>query len=106
MHAAIRHVTKELPPLQAAFFRAAFGALIFLPHIFQNGFGFLRTERVGLHLLRSFLNALSMFLFFTGISVTILAKVTALSFTSPLFMAVLSVIFLGERMRLRRKGGR
>lgn len=102
MHAAIRHVTKELPPLQAAFFRAAFGALIFLPHIFGNGFGFLRTEQLGLHLLRAFLNAVSMFLFFTGLAVTALAKVTALSFTSPLFMAVLSVIILGERMRIRR----
>jgi drug/metabolite transporter (DMT)-like permease len=102
MHAAIRHVTKELPPLQASFFRAAFGALIFLPHIFRNGFGFLHTERIGLHLLRSFLNAVSMFLFFTGLAVTMLSKVTALSFTSPLFMAVLSVIFLGERMRMRR----
>lgn len=102
MHAAIRHVTKELPPLQAAFFRAAFGSLIFLPTIFNSGFGFLRTERIGLHLLRAFLNAASMFLFFTGLAVTALAKVTALSFTSPLFMAVLSVIFLGERMRIRR----
>ena len=102
MHAAIRHVTKELPPLQAAFFRAAFGALIFLPTIFRSGFGFLRTERIGLHLLRAFLNAASMFLFFTGLAVTALAKVTALSFTSPLFMAVLSVIILGERMRIRR----
>lgn len=102
MHAAIRHVTKELPPLQAAFFRAAFGALIFLPHILGHGFGFLRTEKVGLHLLRALLNAVSMFMFFTGLAVTALAKVTALSFTSPLFMAVLSVIILGERMRVRR----
>ena len=61
-----------------------------------------RTEQLGLHLLRAFLNAVSMFLFFTGLAVTALAKVTALSFTSPLFMAVLSVIILGERMRIRR----
>lgn len=102
MHAAIRHVTEELHPLQAAFFRAAFGFLIFMPHIFQHGFGFLRTERIGMHMLRAALNAGAMFLFFIGLSVTALAKVTALSFTSPLFMAVLSVMILGERMRLRR----
>ncbi|MBU2533915.1 MAG: DMT family transporter [Alphaproteobacteria bacterium] len=102
MHAAIRHVTAEVEPLQAAFFRSAFGALIFLPTIFRNGFGFLRTERLGMHILRAFLNAVSMFLFFTGLAVTQLSKVTALSFTSPLFMAVLSVIILGERMRIRR----
>lgn len=102
MHAAIRHVTKELPPLQAAFFRAAFGALIFLPHISSHGLGFLRTEQLGLHLLRSALNTMAMLLFFSGLAVTALAKVTALTFTSPLFMAVLSVMILGERMRLRR----
>ncbi len=102
MHAAIRHVTREVPPLQAAFFRAAFGGFIFLPIIFKSGFAFLQTERLGLHLLRAGLNCAAMFMFFTGLAVTELAKVTALSFTSPLFMAVMSVLILGERMRLRR----
>lgn len=102
MHAAIRHVTRELPPIQVAFFRAFFGLLIFLPVVFRSGFGFLRTKRIGMHILRAALNVCAMFLFFTGLALTPISKVTALSFTSPLFLAVLSVVLLGERMRVRR----
>ncbi len=102
MHAAIRHVTKELPPFQVAFFRAFFGLLIFLPVIARSGFGFLRTDRVGMHMLRAAMNVCAMLLFFSGLAVTPISKVTALSFTSPIFLAVLSVVLLGERMRIRR----
>jgi drug/metabolite transporter (DMT)-like permease len=104
MHAAIRHVTKDLqlPPVQVAFFRAFFGLLIFVPVIYRGGFGFLYTKRIGMHILRAALNVCAMFLFFTGLSLTPISKVTALSFTSPLFLAVLSVVLLGERMRIRR----
>jgi len=43
-----------------------------------------------------------MLMFFAALSLTPLAKVTALSFTAPIFMAVLSVMFLGERFRVHR----
>ena len=44
----------------------------------------------------------AMLMFFTALSMTPLAKVTALSFAAPIFMAVLSVVFLGETFRLYR----
>ena len=102
MHAAIRHVSQEIPPIQAAFFRNFFGLIVFLPILMQTGLKVLHTDRIGLHLVRAILNVCAMFSFFTALAITPIAKVTALSFTSPLFMAVLSVIILGERMRLRR----
>ena len=102
MHAAIRHVSDELSPLQIAFFRNFFGLVIFLPLAIRTQFGFLQTQRLGMHLVRAVLNVTSMFAFFTALSMTPLARVTALSFTSPLFMAVISVMFMGEVMRMRR----
>ena len=102
MHAAIRHVAQEIPPIQAAFFRNFFGLIVFLPILMQTGLKVFHTDRIGLHLVRAVLNVGAMFSFFTALAITPIAKVTALSFTSPLFMAVLSVLILGERMRLRR----
>lgn len=102
MHAAIRHVSQDIPPIQAAFFRNFFGLFVFLPILMRSGLTVFHTDRIGLHLVRACLNVCAMFAFFTGLSMTPIAKVTALSFTSPLFMAVLSVIILGERMRVRR----
>ena len=46
----------------------------------------------------------AMLMFFTAISITPLAKVTALSFTAPIFMAILAVLVLGERFRIYRWG--
>jgi drug/metabolite transporter (DMT)-like permease len=43
-----------------------------------------------------------MLMFFTALSLIPVARATALSFSAPLFTAVLAVIFLGERFRIRR----
>ena len=102
MHACVRHLSSELHPLQIAFFRNFFGLIVFLPLVMRSGVGFLRTTRFGLHSLRAVLNVISMFMFFYALAITPLARVTALSFTAPIFAAVLGVIILGERFRLRR----
>ena len=102
MHACVRHLSAELHPLQIAFFRNFFGLIVFVPLVMRSGVGFLRTQRFRLHGLRAILNVISMFMFFYALSMTPLARVTALSFTAPIFAAVLSVVVLGERFRLRR----
>jgi len=102
MHVLVRYAAQEMPPLEIAFFRNAFGIVVFLPLLASGGFGFLRTKRLGLHAVRGLLNVCAMLMFFTALSLTPVARVTALAFTSPLFMALLSVMFLGERFRIRR----
>lgn len=102
MHALIRFLSSDLHPFQLAFFRNFFGVIVFLPVILRHGFGFLATQRLGMHVLRSALNICAMLSFFTAVSITPLARITALSFTSPIFMAVLAVLILGERVYMRR----
>jgi drug/metabolite transporter (DMT)-like permease len=55
-----------------------------------------------LHALRGVINIAAMLMFFTALSISPIAKVTALSFTAPIFMAILSVLVLGERFRIYR----
>lgn len=102
MHVMIRHLSHELHPFQIAFFRNLFGLIVFLPIISRHGFGFFRTKRLPMHGIRALFNVVAMLSFFYALSITPLARVTSLSFTAPLFAAVLSVILLGERFRLRR----
>lgn len=102
MHALVRFVSDALPPFQIAFFRNIFGLLFLLPLLMRSRFAVLRTERLGLHALRGVINIGAMLMFFTALSITPLAKATALSFTAPIFMAVLAVIVLGERFRIYR----
>ena len=102
MHALVRYVSDELDPIQISFFRNAFGFVVFAPWLMKYGLGVMHTDRLGMHGLRAVLNVLAMFAYFTALSITPLAQVTALGFTAPIFAALLSMVLLGERFRMRR----
>ncbi len=102
MHVMIRHATTEIHAMQIAFFRNFLGFIVFLPIIMTRGAGFLRTKRLRLHGLRGIVNIGAMLMFFYALSIAPVAHVTALGFSAPIFAGILSVLFLGERIRLRR----
>jgi len=102
MHASIRHVSADLHPFEIAFFRLLFGLLPLIPWFLKLGWAPLKTNRIGLLTLRGALNVLCMLAFFTSLSITPLAEVTALVFTAPIFATILAVLFFGERAGLRR----
>lgn len=104
MHVIIRYTSlnTELHSFQIAFFRNVFGFFVFLPILLSQGAGFLRTERLGLHGVRSLFNICAMLTFFYALSITEVAHVTALGFSAPIFAGILSVVVLGERFRMRR----
>ena len=102
MHGLVRFVSEVLPPFQIAFFRNIFGLAFLFPLLMRSRFTVLRTKQIGLHVLRGVINIAAMLMFFTALSISPLAKITALSFTAPIFMAVLAVLILRERFRIYR----
>ena len=82
MMAIVRHVSSEIPPLEAVFFRNLLGTVLILPLVFYAGWDQLHTGRPAMHLLRAVLGLISMLLLFTALSLLPLADVTALSFTA------------------------
>ena len=102
MHAAVRHVSKELHPLEIAFFRQFFGIVALAPVFIHYGLGTLRTRQLPLHTARAAVNVIAMFAFYYGLSTTPLAQVSALAFSSPIFATIMAMLFLGEKVRLRR----
>lgn len=102
MIAVVRHVSQEIHPFEAAFFRTFFGFLVFVPILVKNGAAILKTQRIGLHSIRSLLHVTSILLFFYGVSVTPLAKAMSISFSAPLFASVLAMVLLGEVLRIKR----
>ena len=102
MHGLVRFVSEVLPPFQIAFFRNVFGLAFLLPLLMRSRFAVLRTQRIGLHAVRGMINIAAMLMFFTALSISPIAKVTALSFSAPIFFAILSVLVLGERFRIYR----
>ena len=102
MHGLVRYVSADMHPFQIAFFRNVFGLVFLLPLIVRSNFVIFQSKRIGLHALRGVINIIAMLMFFTALAISPLAKVTALSFTAPIFMAVLSFFVLAERFRLHR----
>lgn len=86
-------------PLQIIFFRT----LVSLPLIallahFAGGLRKLRTKRPGMHLLRGLIYTATMVFFVWGLTLLPLAEATAIAFVAPLFVTLLSVPLLGERI--------
>jgi drug/metabolite transporter (DMT)-like permease len=89
-------------PIQVAFFRATFGLIPLLPIFLRSGFGALRTARPLQHLFRGLVGVVGMFLGFYAVARLPLATSTSISFTTPLYMIFMAVLFLGEKVRWRR----
>ncbi|WP_290984759.1 DMT family transporter [Ferrovibrio sp.] len=102
MHGVVGRITQELHPFEAAFFRNLFGFIVLLPALIQARFRPFLTTKLHLHGIRGLANGTSMLLFFTGLSITPLAEVTALSYAAPLFATIGAVIVLREQIRMRR----
>lgn len=102
--AAIKYVTRELPDPVAVFFRHLIAVLFFGPMIWRGGLALLRTRRIGAHLLRSACGFLGFLAFVYAIARMPLADAMALSFTQPLWSAVLARLVFGERLGALRIG--
>ncbi len=98
----IRHVSSELHPFEAAFFRSFFGFVFMLPWLMRTGFRGLRTHRLGLYSLRGLVAVVATLAWFTALALMPLAEVVAISFTAPLMTAAGAALFLGETVRVRR----
>jgi len=102
MHLLIRLVSDELHPLVIIFYRNLFGVVVLMPVVLRYGIGVMKTSRPGMMFTRSVFNLISMALFFWALTISPLAQVTALSFTFPIFLAILALLFLGEKVGPRR----
>jgi drug/metabolite transporter (DMT)-like permease len=102
--AIIRVVAQDLHPLEIGFFRNLFSLVLILPWLYRTGPGVFRTSRLGIHLARAVIKLAALVMLFYAITFMPLADVTAIAFTTPMFVALGAVLFLGETMPVRRWG--
>ncbi|MEN8197690.1 MAG: EamA family transporter, partial [Pseudomonadota bacterium] len=104
MTGAARHLSDvyQLNAYVMTFWRNLFSIAIFLPWLMANGLGALKTPHTGLLLVRSGLMTVTSIAIFLAVILMPVAEATALTFTIPLFGAILSMIVLGEAFGARR----
>lgn len=102
LNAATRSITADLHPWQTQCVRYAFGAAVMLPVLLRGGVGALRTNNLPLQVVRNLVHAVGSGLWFLALPLVPLAEITAISFTSPIFLTIGAMLFFGEKVRLRR----
>ena len=101
MAITIRLASASLPTFEIAFFRNGFGLLALLP-VLLHGRTSLRTRQLPRYVLRSAIGIGSMLAGFWAIGHLPLSQAISLSYSTPLFVTIAAVIWLGEEVRRRR----
>ena len=96
MIAIVKTLAEDLHPLEIGFFRSLFSLLILAPFLLGHGLQVFRTDHLALHIGRGLITTSAILLSFIAISLTPIATVASLNFTSPLFAVILAVVVLGE----------
>jgi drug/metabolite transporter (DMT)-like permease len=102
LNALARWLTLDVPPLQAQFLRYAFGLLVLLPFVLRTGWAACQPTDLRGQVLRGALHTLGLVLWFLALPRIPLADMTAIGFTTPLFIMLGARLFLGESMRWER----
>ena len=101
-HTSVRLMSDTMTAFQIVFWRMLLSMAILMPWYAWQGFGLLKTRRPGMHALRAAVNCGGMLLWFFAIAVVPLGKAVAIHFVLPIFVMVLAVIVLRERVGIRR----
>ena len=98
-----KYLSATLPSIEIAWIRFLVFAMIMAPAMLPGSPLFaLQTRRPGLQLLRGAALLASSLFFISGLRFLPIAEASATGFVSPLFVTALSIIFLGEKVGLRR----
>lgn len=98
----VRYLGTDLPAVEAAFLRYLIGLVLVLPALY----GVIKARPSGsivsLYVVRGLVHGISVFLWFFAMARVPIAEVTAIGYTSPIFVTIGAAMFLGERLFVRR----
>jgi drug/metabolite transporter (DMT)-like permease len=102
MNALMKRMTSELSPLQAQFLRYAFGLAAMLPLLARDGLAAYRPHRLPGQLWRGVVHATALTMFFLALPHVPLADMTAILFTTPIFVLAGAALVLREQVTRAR----
>lgn len=97
-----RELSQDLGTFQILFFRSLVGLCILCLVLAGQGWHLVKTQHIGLHMVRNISHFGGQFGWFYGIAYIPLAEVFALEFTVPAWTAILAAIILKERLTSSR----
>ncbi|MEE2732576.1 DMT family transporter [Ketobacter sp.] len=98
MAALIKLISPEVSHGMLVFARNLFGLFFLLPIITHQGWHNLKTDQLGLHVIRSIVGVAAMYGYFYVITHLPLAEAALVKLSSPFFLPIITLIWLGERI--------
>ena len=103
MTVAGRAIMPELDVFQVMEMRSVIGWFILLPLVLASGgFAAMKTKRPLQHVGRNVVHYAGQFAWLQALTMIPLAQLISIEFTTPIWGALLAVLFLGERMSARK----
>lgn len=102
MAAVARYFTGEIHTFEIVLFRSVFGGIFLLPWLFKVGLGGLKTQRIGMHLVRGLIGLAVIYLLFTAVAQATLGEVAAMMSTRPMVASLGAILILHEAAHGRR----
>lgn len=98
MSAGVKYSSQYISSEMVVFLRNACGLLFLLPWLRSSSMGLdiIKTQRFGAHLIRTLTGLTAMYCFFYAIANLNLAEAVLLNFSSPMFIAIIALIWLNE----------
>lgn len=97
-----RYLTQQIDPMQSQFLRYFCGLLVMLPLLWRSGLAAYKPKHIGGQFLRGLVHTVALGLWFVALPHISLADMTALGFTTPIFIMLGAWLFLREPMRWER----
>ena len=98
LNATIRGLARDLDPMQTQFLRYLFGLVVMLPFVFRSGLAAYRPNGLGGQFWRGLVHTAGLAFWFTALPHLTLADMTAIGFTTPIFIMVGAALVLREKV--------
>ena len=102
LNALLRALTQNVHPFEAQFLRYSAGLVILLPLVLKNGMAQYMPQNIRGQFTRGALHTLALVFWFVALPKIPLANMTAIGFSTPLFVMLGAYLFLREPMRWER----
>jgi drug/metabolite transporter (DMT)-like permease len=98
MTIAARELGHDIPIFVMMLFRSFIATLILAPIVVARGEIAARLRQLPLHVARNFIHYAAQYAWFSALLMIPLAQVISIEFTTPMWVAILAALFLGERL--------
>ena len=102
LNTTARYLTQQFDPFQSQFLRYVCGLLVLMPFVLRSGLQAYQPQSVKGQFLRGIVHTAGLALWFTALPNIPLADMTALGFTTPIFIMLGAALFLRESMHWER----